>query len=503
MKKLTNSLMAILVLFFLGNIAHADDKDKSPRPNIIMIVLDDLGYADMGFMPNSAKDIYTPNLDKLASEGTVFTSAYVTHPYCGPSRAGILTGRMPHVFGAQFNLAAFSGFGVAKGETFMSDVMQQAGYHTGIVGKWHLGEEGEFHPNERGFDYFYGFLGGGHEYYSNSWLPAATYDPSQYKIGQYAKDYHRPMMKNDTFLETEKGLFLTDVLTDATLDFLDESAKDDEPFFLYLSYNAPHTPLQAKESDIEDMQKHLGKNAAEKGSKRLTYTAMVYNVDYNVKRIVDRLEANGELENTMIVFISDNGGKTTAGADNTPLQGKKGDAYEGGFRVPMFVYYPNSKLEKGGTYTHNISTLDFFPTFAGLAGASIPKSKILDGKDVWTNIIEKTDPRKDESIYVMRHFNANNRTGVVRNNYKLYTDGTGEWQLFDLTKDIGETKDISAKNKKLVSIMKNDVNEWSYTWEEKRPEFFDAPHYNFEMKWDKFNMPNLERTFGDIHKKSK
>ncbi|NLR93410.1 sulfatase-like hydrolase/transferase [Flammeovirga agarivorans] len=523
MKQIINRIWTVLLAFVcVASSVSAVEKGKSPRPNILLIVMDDLGYADVGFMPNAAKDIYTPNIDKLAEGGTIFTSAYVTHPYCGPSRTGLMTGRMPHVFGAQFNLAAFSGYGVASGELFMSDVLQSAGYHTGIVGKWHLGEEGEFHPNERGFDYFYGFLGGGHEYHSRTWLPAKTYNPEGYQPGAYGMDYNRPMMKNKTYLETGKDKYVTDVLTDATLEFIDESSEKEKPFFLYLSYNAPHTPLQAKQSDIAEIQQKLGKDAAQKGSKRLTYTAMMYNVDYNIQRIVEKLEEKGELENTMIVFISDNGGKTPAGANNQPLKGRKGDAYEGGFRVPMFVYYPNSKMKKGDVNTHNFSALDFFPTFAAIAGADIPKDKILDGKNVWKSIENNTDPRKDESVYVLRHyfriprngnvnpsniqkFNDLNKVGVVRNNFKLYSNGDGEWKLFDLSTDIGETKNIAAKHPELVKDMKATVNEWTYTWEDKRPEFFDAPHYNFEANWNKFNMPNFEKTFGEMHldKKSK
>ncbi|NME72213.1 sulfatase-like hydrolase/transferase [Flammeovirga aprica] len=499
--------IAVLTLTMLNT--YADDK-KSKRPNIILILMDDLGYADVGFMPQSAKDVYTPNIDKLADQGTVFTSAYVTHPFCGPSRTGIMTGRMPHVFGAQFNLAAFSGFGVAKGETFISDVLQNAGYHTGAIGKWHLGATGDYHPLERGFDYFYGFLGGGHEYHSKTWLPASTYTPEKYSMGAYGMDYNRPMMKNKIYVETGKDKYVTDVLTDATLEFIDESKEKQQPFFLYLAYNAPHTPIQAKNEDIKAIQQKLGGKAAEAGSKRLTYTAMMYNVDYNIQRIVEKLEENGELENTMIVFMSDNGGKMPAGANNYPLRGRKGDAYEGGFRVPMFVYYPNSSMKKGDVNPYNFSALDFFPTFAKLAGAKIPKDKILDGKEVSENIFNNTNPREDESIYVLRHFFGKkpkqpneavdlNRVGVVRNNYKLYSDGNGKWKLFDLSKDISEQKDIAPQHPNIVKEMKNTVNKWTYTWEDKRPEFFDAPHYDFENKWNSTNMPNFKKTFGKIH----
>ncbi|WP_044209181.1 sulfatase-like hydrolase/transferase [Flammeovirga sp. OC4] len=510
MKQIIRSIAVAVLTLVLVN-TYADDKKKSPRPNIILILMDDLGYADVGFMPQSAKDIYTPNIDKLASQGTVFTSAYVTHPFCGPSRTGIMTGRMPHVFGAQFNLAAFSGYGVAKGETFISDVLQNAGYHTGAIGKWHLGEDGDYHPLERGFDYFYGFLGGGHEYHSKTWMQASTYTPEKYSVGAYGKDYNRPMMKNKTYVETEKGKYVTDVLTDATLEFIDESKDKEQPFFLYLAYNAPHTPIQAKAEDIKAMQKTLGADAAEAGSKRLTYTAMMYNVDYNIKRIVEKLEKNGELDNTMIVFMSDNGGKPVAGANNFPLKGRKGDAYEGGFRVPMFVYYPNSKMKKGDVNAYNFSALDFFPTFAKLAGAQIPKDKILDGKEVSQNIIKNTNPREDESIYVLRHYfgkaqkapKALNRVGVVRNNYKLYTDGSGKWSLFDLSTDITEKKNIAPQHPSIVKEMKNTVNEWTYTWEDKRPEFFDGPRYDFESKWNATSMPNFNKTFGKMHQNNK
>ena len=192
---------------------------EAPRPNIILILMDDLGYADVGFMPDAASDIHTPNIDALAADGTIFTSAYVSHPFCGPSRTSIMTGRMPHTIGAQYNLAAFSGNGIATTEKFISKVLNEVGYYTGIIGKWHLGEGFEYHPNNRGFDYFYGFLGGGHEYFSNTWLNHSTYNPSNYPVGNYAGDYKRPMMENNTYVATGNGLYSTDVLTDAGVDF--------------------------------------------------------------------------------------------------------------------------------------------------------------------------------------------------------------------------------------------------------------------------------------------
>jgi len=482
----------ILSLISINNISA-----KSSKPNILVILMDDLGYADVGFMPGAASDIYTPNIDKLAQMGTVFTSAYVSHPFCGPSRTSIMTGRMPHTIGAQFNLAAFSDKGITTSESFISNLLKDAGYYTGIIGKWHLGEESQFHPNNRGFDYFYGFLGGGHEYFSNTWLNAATYNPSKYKTGNYAGDYNRPMMENGKFVSTPADSYCTDELTNAGEKFIDLAKQENKPFFLIMSYNAPHTPIQAMPKDIAALKSTLGAKAATDGSERLTYTAMMYNADYNIKRLVEKLKTTGNFNNTLIVFLSDNGGKTEKGANNSPLKGKKGDAYEGGFRVPMFFCWPQGGVPQGYTNPYNFSSLDFYPTFAYLAGVHIPSDKKFDGINVWENVINKSDPRPESNIFVMRHQSPFNYTGVVKNNYKLYTSGNGKWYLYDLKTDIGENTDISASHPDLVKEMKKAVYEWS--WTHIQPEFFDAPRFGFEEEWIKNNMPNFGKTFGNIY----
>ena len=491
-RNIKNLWLMLLVLIMFESIANG----QALRPNILFILMDDLGYSDVGFMPEASNDVHTPEIDVLAQEGTVFTSAHVTHSFCGPSRTSVMTGRMPHPLGAQYNLAAFSGNGIDTSETYISELLNEAGYYTGLVGKWHLGEETEFHPNSRGFDYFYGFLGGGHEYFSDTWLSHTTYNPANYSAGNYNGDYKRPMMKNSSYVKSEAGLYCTDILTDAGIEFLDNAAQDDEPFFLFMSYNAPHTPVQAKQSDIDSISSILGDNAAADGSERLTYTAMMYNVDYNIKRLVDNLQNSGEYDNTLIVFLSDNGGKTAKGAKNNPLKGGKGDSFEGGFRVPMFMHWPGGDVPQGYLNPNNYSSLDFFPTFAYLAGIDIPSEKMYDGINVWGNIVEKTDPRKDSSIFIMRPHNGNNYTGVVKNNYKLYTGGDGNWKLYDLSTDISETTDISSANSEIVDSMKRDVYEW--TWTHIRPTFFDSPSYGFEEKWNNHNMPNFEKTFGSL-----
>ncbi len=268
--------VSLVVVLLMGNQAFAQDT----QPNIIVILCDDLGYADVGF--NGSKDIVTPNLDKLAHDGTIFTSAYVAHPFCGPSRAALLTGRYPHVIGAPFNLrddGVPTNDGVPVTETFMSEVLQSSGYYTGIVGKWHLGYANQFHPNQRGFDNFYGFLGGGHDYFPDKFRP--MYE-QQVKEGKSPiRVYIQPLEQNGKPVnETE---YVTDGLSREAINMVKEASAKKKPFFLYLAYNAPHVPLQAKE---EDMAKF--KNIEDLD--RRTYAAMVYAVDRGVGNLVKTLK---------------------------------------------------------------------------------------------------------------------------------------------------------------------------------------------------------------------
>lgn len=489
--------------FFVGSLLiawpqNAKASKNSQKPNILLVLMDDLGYADVGFMPGSSPDVYTPNIDVVAQQSTIFQSAYVTHPFSGPSRAGLMTGRSPHCLGSQFNLASFTDKGITTSEPFISDVLKDAGYYTGVIGKWHLGESPEYHPNNRGFDFFYGFLGGGHEYFTDTWISKSTFNPLTYSAGNYNGEYKSPLMLNKDYVDTTNGLYCTDVLTDAAVNFFDVASKDNKPFFLYLAYNAPHTPLQAQQKDITELKQKLGSKAAADGSDRLTYTAMMYNVDYNFKKLIDKLKATGEYNNTVIVFLSDNGGKTTSGANNSPLKGTKGDATEGGFRVPMFIHWPAGNVPQAYVNPYNYSSLDFYPTFANLAGATIPTNKTYDGINVWGNIINKTNPRKDSTLFAMRHQGGFNYTGVVQNNYKLYSTGNGTWLLYNLTTDIGETTNIASANPTVVASMKEAVYKW--TWKHIRPLWFDAPTYGFEDMWISTSMPNFGKTFGSIYK---
>ncbi|MBU2949529.1 sulfatase-like hydrolase/transferase [Tamlana agarivorans] len=453
-KKLLLSLCFISFSFLTG---------LSQAPNIIFILTDDLGYADVGFN-NGAPDIATPNLDNLANNGTIFSSAYAVHPFCGPSRAGLLTGRYPHEIGAQFNLNDNEyNLGVDANETFFSTVLKNANYNTALIGKWHLGQSSTHSPNARGFDYFYGMLTGGHNYWTNS-----TAD------GGFGGAYNRPLRKNTGLANEPSNVYLTDLFTDEGVAFIQNAeTNDSDPFFLFMSYNAPHTPLTALDSDKNALT-NAPYNFTYTDNNRHTYAAMVYSVDRGIKKIVDALTANGELNNTLIVFMSDNGGRIDRGADNTPLRGVKGDTYEGGFRVPMFMYWPG-QVPAGATFDYPVSALDLYPTLVNLSGASLPNGKQVDGKNIMPNVITGTNPRAGESIYSIRH-RAINNVGIRRDNLKAFTQGNGRWYLFDLTTNISENNAQDLSNdpayQDILEEMINDAYQWSLTHIE--PEFFDS-----------------------------
>lgn len=322
------------------------------RPNIIVILADDLGYNDVGFTGKT--DIQTPNLDKLASDGVIFKNGYVTHPYCGPSRAGLITGRYQARFGMENNVSYSPNdkyMGLPLTETTFPKRLQKVGYKTSVFGKWHLGGAPKFQPNKRGFDYFYGFLDGGHNYM-----------PDQVHVG--GDGYSLPIMRNHKPAEFDE--YLTTALSrDATRFIADNK---DQPFMMYLSYNAPHSPLQAPEETIKKYS-HI------KNPKRQIYAAMVDEMDQGIGMIIDALKESGEFNNTLIFFLSDNGGlypdtwwPTFDWADNSPFRHGKVALLEGGVHVPFIAHWPN-KIKKGQVFEGLVSSLDIAATSVALAGA--------------------------------------------------------------------------------------------------------------------------------------
>ncbi len=473
--KVTQQLRLPLMLLgiLLANVSGASDS-----PNILLILTDDLGYADVGF--NGGSDVKTPNLDALAANGMVFSEAYVAHPFCGPSRAALMTGRYPHKIGAQFNLPTEgSNLGVPRSEVFMSKVLQDAGYYTGAIGKWHLGDAPEFHPNQRGFDVFYGFLGGGHAYFPEEFTK--RYRAEVAAGNTHVWEYLRPLERNGT--EVEETEYVTDGLSREAVDFVMDAAAKEQPFFLYLAYNAPHTPLEAKDDD-------LALFADIDNEQRRTYAAMVYAVDRGVGRIVDTLRDTGELDDTLIVFLSDNGGRLDRGANNAPLRDGKGSVHEGGYRSPMFMHWPR-RLDAGGRFEHPVLALDLYPTFARLAGAVVPADRKLDGRDIWHDIVSGRDPHAGEFLYVLRHRTGFSDAAVRRDRWKAVKTGRKSWQLFQIEEDPGERRDLGAQNPAVLANMVREMERWS--WSNAEPGWF---HLHREgVEWRTHAMPRFHETF--------
>ena len=480
MKKLRNQTkLAFLSLFLISTLPTVA---QIAKPNIVVILCDDLGYADVGF--NGSKDIITPELDKLAKNGTIFSSAYVAHPFCGPSRAALMTGRYPHEFGAPYNLPDMGmnlKDGVPVEETFFSNALQKAGYYTSAIGKWHLGYGDQFHPNNRGFDDFYGFLGGGHDYFPEAFK--VKYD-AQVKNGNkniYA--YLKPLTHN--MKEVDETEYITDALSREAVRVVKEAKEKKKPFFMYLAYNAPHVPLEAKEEDLK-MFENI------KDHDRRTYAAMVYAVDRGVGQLVKTLKETKQFENTLIVFLSDNGGNIEHGANNFPLKGTKGDTYEGGYRVPMFFHWPN-KVPAGKRFDYAVSAIDFYPTFVKLAGATIPAGKKLDGKDIWSNFLAGKNTHKDDMIYAVRYRAGFSDVGARKEDFKIVKAGgpNSKWRLYDVKNDPSETKDLSAKNPEVMKKMVEETEQWSKT--HITPLWFD--NKKGEEMWFSTNMPNYDKAF--------
>ncbi|MEX0275433.1 MAG: sulfatase-like hydrolase/transferase [Flavobacteriaceae bacterium] len=398
--------------------------DATPKkPNVIVILTDDQGYKDVGF--NGSTDIPTPNLDRIAQNGMVFTNGYVSYAVCGPSRAGLITGRYQDRFGFSRNplfAPKDSLQGLPLSEETMADVLKKADYRTMAIGKWHLGAHPTQRPLKRGFDEFFGFLTGGHRYFPEEWTLA---DISEVKAHNQA--YRTKLLKNEQRIEEQE--YLTDALSREAVDFVSRHAE--RPFFLYLAYNAPHTPLQAT-------QKYLDRFPNLEG-KRKTYAAMVSAVDDGVGLLLNKIEELGISDNTMVFFLSDNGGPERSNAsDNGLLREGKGSFYEGGIRVPFAVQWP-SVIPKGVKYEYPIISLDIFATAAAQAGAS-PKNNI-DGVDLIPYLTGENDQRPHQRLF-WRNYN-DNAVVLREGDIKLVRDKKGNSGLYDVKADMGETNALN------------------------------------------------------------
>ncbi|MEO6034013.1 MAG: sulfatase-like hydrolase/transferase [Verrucomicrobiota bacterium] len=387
---------------------------EKKKPNILFIVGDDMGYADVGFQ--GARDIPTPNLDALAKSGVRFTSGYVSAPYCSPCRAGLLTGRYQQKFGHEFNPNG-PGTGMPLTETTIANRLKAAGYTTGLVGKWHLGNIPAMHPQQRGFDEFFGFLGGAHPYFKWKGMLRGT----------------EPVAGDEYF---------TDAFGREACAYIERHK--DQPWFLYLAFNAVHTPMDATED-------RLAKFSGIEDKQRRTHDAMMLALDENIGRVLKKLAETGQAENTLVTFISDNGGPTMPGTAqngsiNEPLRGSKRTTLEGGIRVPFIVSWKNHL--KPATNDHMVMQLDLTRTALELAGATTDKT---DG----VNLFPYLSGEKKGAPHEVLYWRFGEQMAIRIGDYKLVrydsnvdtrTGKRGQPiagpRLYNLASDIGETKDL-------------------------------------------------------------
>lgn len=415
-------LMFSAVSFAPLTLLSANEKSE---PNVLVIVLDDAGYNDFGFM--GSKDIKTPEIDKLCSQGIKLTDAHVTASVSGPSRAGILSGRYQQRFGYECNLGAKGGLGLD--ELTMADVFKQKGYATACIGKWHQGNTEEYHPNRRGFDHFYGFISGHRSYFYN---PKGSDKPGNSQNLQF------------NGVQQHFDGYLTDVLADNASDFI--SNNNDKPFFMYLAFNAVHTPMQATEEDLDRF----------KGHPRQMLAAMSWAVDRAIGKIIAELEEKKQLDNTLIFFLSDNGGAYSNLSCNYPLKGNKGYKFEGGIRVPFFVVWKN-QLKGNQTFNGLTSSLDIFATAVTAAGVDVNSLKNkLDGVDLLPYLKGNLKGNPHDKLFWRKDQMAAARIG----SYKLIRiNGVGE-RMYDLSSDIGEMVDLSSKNNDMFDELNNELCNW-------------------------------------------
>jgi arylsulfatase A-like enzyme len=427
--------VAIAILLLCSARADGAAADKT-QPNIVFLVADDMGYGDVGFQ--GCRDIPTPHLDALAASGVRFTNGYVSGPYCSPSRAGLMTGRYQQRFGHEFNPGA--GHGLPIRESTIADRLSAAGYATGLVGKWHLGDLPEMHPQRRGFDEFFGFLGGGHDYFKTSDILRGT-------------------------ARSEETEYLTDALGREAVAFIERHRG--EPFFLYLSFNAVHTPRQADEV-------RLAKFASITDLRRRIYAAMLSALDDAVGRVRARLAETGLEKNTLVCFISDNGGPvmpgtgtTVNGSDNTPLRGSKRTTLEGGIRVPFVVSWP-ARL-KPGSYHRSVIQLDVHATALAAAGIAAQPDWQLDGVDLLPFLSGHNRGAPHDALY----WRLGEQTAIRLGDYKLVRSevplpGGGAQldsaaRLYRLSDDIREAVDLAKAMPDKVQELQRRWNAWNAT----------------------------------------
>lgn len=432
---------AIALLFALLLTSPAELIATEPtKPNIVVIMSDDMGYADIG--SHGCEDIPTPHIDSIAKRGVRFTDAYANGSFCTPTRAALMSCRYQHRYGIE----DLGGPLPAQAKT-LPQRLKAAGYTTGMVGKWHLGTGDGFTPVDRGFEDFFGFLGGGHQYIIQ---PKGT------------GEYNAPILRNRE--PTNEQRYLTDAFGEEAAAFVERQKDSTKPFFLYLAFNAVHSPLQATE-------KYGSRFAHIADKQRRTYAAMLSAMDDAIGRVLTKLSATGKLNHTLVVFTNDNGGPTTRnavnGSRNTPLRGSKCETFEGGIRVPLLIQWPGV-IEPGTTYRQPVISFDISATSLAAAGADASQ---IDGIDLLPFLTAKQTGSPHAALF-WRSRTMSNNYGARQGDWKFVHSTEGDAapgpkqmpardMLFNLASDISEQHDLAAEQPDKLAALKKLYEAWS------------------------------------------
>ncbi|MBW7992505.1 MAG: sulfatase [Planctomycetes bacterium] len=420
------SMLTASGMCFGSKIRSAQANQKAAgKPNIVLIVSDDQGYGDSSCYDHP-KEVSTPNIDRLAAEGVRMTNGYASAYVCAPTRAGLLTGRYQQRFG--FYTAGDSRIGLPVSEVTLADMLRKQGYATAVIGKWHVGIEPQYRPLKRGFDEFYGFLGhGAHDYFD-------------LKItDEYNSIYRNEKPINDTG-------YLTDNLGRESVSFIERYKN--QPFFLYLPFNAVHWPLQALQKYIKLF------NTGDKN--RDIYLAMLRSMDEAMGKVLDALKRTGDDDNTLIIFFSDNGGARKNFANNGALRDFKQSVYEGGIRIPFIVRWPG-KLPKGTVCDEPVISLDAMPTICAAAGAELPDDRVYDGKNMLGVLRGQIKGPLHKNLF---WDDGVKQWAVREGKWKLLFNRESSLELYDLESDISEKNNLVKQRPEIVQRLQKTYTDW-------------------------------------------
>jgi arylsulfatase A-like enzyme len=441
-KKLIQCTGMLWLVMICCSCSGVQKENKQQKPNIIIILADDAGYADFGFM--GSKDIQTPNLDQLKKGGVLFNQHYVSASVCSPSRAGLLTGKYQQRFGHECNLEAEQPLSFDTAQTTIAEALKKQGYKTAIFGKWHLGDYEQHHPLNNGFDTFWGFIAGGRSYFPN-------------------EKNERPGSLNAIMNNRKPDSFegyLTDVLGEKAASYIEQSK--DDPFFMYLAFNAPHTPMEAKAAVLAKFKDKTN---------RPVYAAMMWSMDEAIGKVIQKLKDAGKYDNTLIFFLSDNGGAHNNNSSVAPLKGWKGNEFEGGIRTPLIVSWP-ANLKGDKTYTGVASSLDIFMTSLYATGENYSTTQ-ADGKNLIPYLqSEDYSVNIHDALYWRKDQMAAARMG----DYKLLRLAGKQTVLYNIKNDLQEQRDLSLNDTIQLNRLNKNLEQWETDL--KRPIWIEPEGWN-------------------------